>query len=86
MLLGEEEEGAEEGARGRAGGRAGGGAGLGPNGSKWLQVQSGSKAHVGPRAPGGRRPTFQRGVGGRSSPTATQGLNEGSREDTPGPC
>ena len=29
-------------------------------GPKWLQVQSGSSSHKGPRAPGGRRPTFRR--------------------------
>ena len=51
---------------------------LGPNSSK---SNLGPRA-IGPRAPsnmgsrahGGRRPTFRRGVGGRSPPTATRGV------------
>ena len=51
---------------------------LGPNSSKSTlgPVAIGPRApsNMGPRAHGGRRPTFRRGVGGRSPPTATRGV------------
>ena len=51
---------------------------LGPNSSKSTlgpgAIGPRAPSNMGSRAHGGRRPTFRRGVGGRSPPTATRGV------------
>ena len=51
---------------------------LGPNSSKCNlgpgPIGPRAPSNMGSRAHGGRRPTFRRGVGGRSPPTATRGV------------
>ena len=51
---------------------------LGPNSSKSNlgpgAIGPRAPSNMGSRAHGGRRPTFRRGVGGRSPPTATRGV------------
>ena len=59
---------------------------LGPNSSKSNlgpgAIGPRAPSNMGSRAHGGRRPTFRRGVGGRSPPTATRGVWGGGSPPT----